>query len=786
MNKSIPALALACALASPALAAPTVAITGMPANPSNSSSATFSFTGTSVAAYTCTLKSSTGSYASVGPCTSPKSYANLPNDNYYFQLDGTDTAGAVASTYYSFVLNAPLPPAVTLTATPPATVTVPTATYQFTGSNVSSFVCTLTRQSSTQVLTGACTSPKAYSGLVNDNYTFKLEGVAANGTRVSKTHSFAVNVPNPALPSLANFKATPSAIIAGQQTTLSWTASNATSLSLSNVGNVTGKTSVTVQPGTTTVYQLTASNAAGSVTASTSVAVTVAPSTVGALSNPVTAAITGTHATYQVGPGKAYPTPDQVPWSSLTAGDVVNIHYSPTPYKYKLCVTGVGTQAAPIIVNGVTDAAGNRPKLEFNGAKTAAGCGTGNFPAFVSTDQWDSESLGGITIKRGNGEFPPTPAWIQIKNLEVYGAANGNSYTTFFGQTRSYSSSAGIYVHVGTDILLENNVVYNNGFGIFTMAKNDTLDYAVQRLTARNNRVFLNGKPNSYYEHNFYVQSTNPLIEGNYIGQTMAGSQGSSYKSRASAEVFRYNYVEASVRALDLVHSEEQTNGIMAQPDYGTDYVYGNIIVSDHTVTRDGGGPALHYGGDNMGEDDRLGTPPLVLPANIKYRSKLHFFNNTVYLNSKYYQTSVLDLSLSATTVEAWNNIIVAKGTYPSTPAAPTYITWLEFAGTLNLRGNNLVTGVVANSRDDADPTRMRVNKLGTLIAADPKFVDPSIWNFNLQAGSPAIDKATLPSGLAANLATMKATGQPQHKTNGIVVRPVTGAATDLGALEAK
>lgn len=785
MYKSLVGFTLGCALAGSALAAPTVSITGQPSNPSSSTTATFSFTGTDITAYTCTLKSSTGLYASIGPCTSPKTYTNLPNENYYFQLDGQGASGATASTYTLFVLNAPQPPTVTLTATPAATVSVPSVSYSFTGTNVSSYKCTLRQANDANVLfTGACTSPKAYSGLPNGNYTFLLEGTASNGMKATASHNVTVNVPNPALPAISGFTATPSSILSGQSATLSWGVSNATSLTLTNVGNVTGRTSATVTPAASTVYTLTATNAAGSTTATTSVAVTVTtpPQNNGALSNPVrNTPLTGSHATYHVGPGKAYPTPDTVPWTSLVAGDVVNIYYSATPYKYKLCVTGAGTQAAPIVINGVTDAAGNRPKFDFNGATTASTCGSGAHPAFPANDPWGSESLGGITIKRGTDVGAPTPAWIQIKNLEVYNALNGNSYTSFTGATRPYASSAGLYVHVGKDILLENNVVYNNGFGIFSMAKSDTLDYAVQRLTARNNRVFLNGVPNSYFEHNFYVQSTNPVIEGNYIGQTIAGSLGSAYKSRASGERFRYNYVEAGARVLDLVHSEEQTEGIMAQPDYGTDYVYGNILVSDHLVSRGGGVPVVHYGGDNFGEEDRLGEPSPVLPSHIKYRSQLYFYNNTVYLNTDFYRTSIFDLSLTNTKLDAWNNIIVAKGNYNG---SPTLISWVRYAGVLNLRGNNLVTGVPYNYDENADPSKVFINKLGTLIASDPKFVDLTSHNFKLQSGSPALDKATLPNGLPAALANLKAINQPQQKTNGIVPRPVNGAASDLGALE--
>ncbi|MCZ8132210.1 MAG: serine hydrolase [Steroidobacteraceae bacterium] len=79
---------------------------------------------------------------------------------------------------------------------------------------------------------------------------------------------------------IASFTATPSSVVAGQSTTLSWSVTGAASLSISGgVGSVTGQTSRAVSPTATTTYVLTATNASGgSVTASATVTVT-APAT---------------------------------------------------------------------------------------------------------------------------------------------------------------------------------------------------------------------------------------------------------------------------------------------------------------------------------------------------------------------------------------------------------------------------------------------------------------------------------------------------------------------------
>lgn len=75
-----------------------------------------------------------------------------------------------------------------------------------------------------------------------------------------------------ASPSITSLTASPSSVSLGQGSTLNWSVSGATNLSISGIGAVTGN-SLTVMPSTTTTYTLTASNAVGSVTASTTVTV---------------------------------------------------------------------------------------------------------------------------------------------------------------------------------------------------------------------------------------------------------------------------------------------------------------------------------------------------------------------------------------------------------------------------------------------------------------------------------------------------------------------------------
>ena len=402
--------------------------------------------------------------------------------------------------------------------------------------------------------------------------------------------------------------------------------------------------------------------------------------------NPVTARVTGTR-TFDIGPG--WPdTFESVPWGTLTAGDVVNVHHRPQPYVAKIGLRAQGTAAAPVVLNGVTDAAGTRPVVSFTGARTAAR----SREVFTNTPAY-GESLGGIVIKRGPADayFGPKPSHIQIRNLELRDARG--SYTTLANKRARYLSAGCIYVHVGADILIENVIAANCAFGIFTMAKDDLLSQAVERITVRNSRIEGNGEPGSWFEHNLYIQADSPIIEGNFIGRVIAGSEGSSFKDRSARLIFRRNYVLSSARAIDLVHSEEQREGIGALPYYGNDYVYGNTIVNDSA------GEAIHYGGDNLGEQEE-GDEEFV--PELPYRAHLFFWNNNVIHRVEGWRNSGFGLSLKSTVADVWGN------RFHFGPEAVTHY-WVEYAGDLRL-GDNQITGEVQESgRDGSNPAMYRI-----------------------------------------------------------------------------
>ncbi len=513
------------------------------------------------------------------------------------------------------------------------------------------------------------------------------------------------------------------------------------------------------------------------------------------LSNPVTTALDAT------GSGTRYDVTNDtelraVPFGALTAGSVVNIFYSATPYSTKIGLRGQGTSTDPIVINGVTDASGNRPKINGEGATTAAGSNPsggygGANDTFSSTPDY-GEGLGLIVVKRGpnDGYATYSPRHIHVKNLEVYGGytTSYTSYTTLAGGTASHSAGgAGIYLLLLKDGLIENCVIHDNSFGVFMQAKDGVLSEACERITVRNCRVYNNGVVGSFFEHNFYVQCRQPVIEGNFIGIVKSGSEGSSYKSRSSGEIFRYNYVEGSARVIDFVHSEDQaTDGIVTLPEYGTDYVYGNLLVNDASLGNYAGN-MIHLGGDNLGEDD---TGAFTNPS-LKYRQRMYFFHNTVVFrgqnSSSPYRGAIFDLSLAAnnpntskgapSTVESWNNIYVYTGVL----GAPTEPGWMEYAGVVNHYGNNIAFGTFQDARSDALTGRAVLNNAGTLITADPAFTNLAGHDYSLASGSSARGQASSPTAVSSVTAAHPVQYQPRMAANGLVARSSTN---DIGACE--
>ena len=151
------------------------------------------------------------------------------------------------------------------------------------------------------------------SPTVTTSYTL----TATNGANTSLA-TVQVTVAAPTGPEIALFEATPAAVAPGGTATLNWSVTGAKTLTLSSVGDVTGKSSASVKPGLTTTYLLTAVDVNGnSTSAAATVAVTGAPQ--------AGQWVVGYYAGYQ----SSLQTPSQVDYTALTHVAVFSILPNP-------------------------------------------------------------------------------------------------------------------------------------------------------------------------------------------------------------------------------------------------------------------------------------------------------------------------------------------------------------------------------------------------------------------------------------------------------------------------
>jgi hypothetical protein len=278
-----------------------------------------------------------------------------------------------------------------------------------------------------------------------------------------------------------------------------------------------------------------------------------------AISDPVTEAMAGTR-TFNVTSDSEL---DAVPFSSLAAGDVVNIHYKATPYKRIIRVRNSGTQAAPIRIRGVTNALGQRPVFSGDGASVAEGAKACFLPHTYANSWADREAIGLIATAIAPGDnYLDRPKYVVIEHIEVQDVRAGLPYTDALGNPHTWREASGVRVQDGADIVVQNCVIHDCDFGAFSQVNNIDAAHAALRPVLRNCRIYNCGMEGRSTEHGAYWQGISPIVEGNFFGPVRAGALGSSFKSRSSDLIFRFNWVEASSRALDIVHSEDSWTGV--------------------------------------------------------------------------------------------------------------------------------------------------------------------------------------------------------------------------------
>jgi len=444
-------------------------------------------------------------------------------------------------------------------------------------------------------------------------------------------------------------------------------------------------------------------------------------------------------ATYNIGPGQTYTSiADFTGWTSLAAGDTVRIHYA--TYKEMILLCQSGTAENPITIEGVPDASGNLPVLDGND--------------MVIPTQFDGHlseyDLGGGQLAQGYGlvfvyrslqddDYSTFPEYITIKNLEIKSTTpESYTFTNSNEVVQSYpDASAGLYIKTGRHILVENCIIHDcgNGFDI------QGVEQTVYDVTMRGCYIYGNGRTDARYdrEHNSYTESVGMLIEYNYFGPLRSGAGGSSLKDRSVGTVIRYNIIYSGARTLDLCDSENVIGSgydALNDPNYGDDWVYGNVFVNDENVSAGSplAGNMFQFGYDNQADRTRSGT--------------LKFFNNTIYVNidsGTIYNLRVFDVSTSAETVELYNNVFHLNG---------TSLKWMANSsrgattGTFNWRGGNrITTGYTDFYTGDSGTWTEHIAILEGVNTG--VLADPANGDFTVPVDSPLINAGVaLPSSI--------------------------------------
>ena len=184
------------------------AITGGPADPSNTQTAQYTFTGEVGATYECRLERGGTAVSDWASCTSPRSYdmTGQPDGVYTFLVHARDAAGnqsTDASRTYTRDRTAPVAP--TITGGPPPSSADPAPSYSFTHEIGATATCRMMRGATVVVNWTACSSPHAYdlSAQVDETYTFYVRATdAAANTGAEATRSFTLDRIAPDAPTI--------------------------------------------------------------------------------------------------------------------------------------------------------------------------------------------------------------------------------------------------------------------------------------------------------------------------------------------------------------------------------------------------------------------------------------------------------------------------------------------------------------------------------------------------------------------------------------------------------
>ncbi len=241
-------------------AAPTISVSASPTSITAGASSTITWTTTN--ATNVTVDQGIGTVAANGSKTVS------PTATTTYTITATGPGGTTTASVTVTVTAAGVVPTVSISVSPTSIDAGQLSTLTWSSSNATSVVVTPTPSQEDVNVT-----PLSGSAAVTppQTTTYTITATGAGGTATASATLTVVQVP----PTI-QFTATPTTISPGQSSKLTWSVTNATSLTIDNgVGAVAPDTGyVTVSPGATTTYTATATGPGGTQTATVTVTVT--------------------------------------------------------------------------------------------------------------------------------------------------------------------------------------------------------------------------------------------------------------------------------------------------------------------------------------------------------------------------------------------------------------------------------------------------------------------------------------------------------------------------------
>lgn len=417
--------------------------------------------------------------------------------------------------------------------------------------------------------------------------------------------------------------------------------------------------------------------------------------------------------------------------SSLTAGDVVQIHGGPyTPPGDRFYINGMGTHEKPIIITGMNSS--SKPvfekKIHVTNAKYLIIEGIKVKPI--------SPNREGIEIRPLNNSN--RVSFVSVRRTEIQGDKSFKSYTSY----SAHSPYADSRIH---NIVFYDNLIYDNGHRN-SIEEDDTASFSLQHnldnIWVLNNTGHTSGGDGVILAHGAQFSTHHIYIGGNIF-----------FDHRENGiDLKQANDVIVSE---NIIYGHRPTGsssgeGIVIHYDPKRIWIINNIIYDCERGIVGTGSSDTHFIGNVVYNIRHTSTTydsssPYAPGAAIHVRnsSDVHIYNNTVYG----YDGGILVVSSMPTSIK--NNILMNRA------EANSYDILYSGAIGSSTSDHNLFYPIIGKARIGWGSTTARTasemmatfnQETGSIENNNPLFFNALSNNFSLSDESPAINKGVTPA----------------------------------------